>query len=88
MQISQSLSINSGKISCNKCEAVLGDSGQNWKTKANLEESKPLELGPPYTTDERLLLRKFCCPGCGVLLDSELAMPGDPFLEDIVYGSG
>ena len=35
-----------------------------------------------YTTDERLLLREFACPGCGGLLDTEIALPGDPFLED------
>ena len=37
-----------------------------------------------YTTNNTFLLREFVCPGCGALLDSEIALPGDPFLEDIV----
>ncbi len=37
-----------------------------------------------YTTIDDLLLREFMCPGCGALLDSEVALPGDPFLKDRV----
>jgi len=31
-----------------------------------------------------VVLRRFCCPKCGHLLDTETALPEDPFLEDIV----
>jgi acetone carboxylase gamma subunit len=30
------------------------------------------------------MLRQFCCPACGALLDTETALPGDPFLDDVV----
>ena len=85
MQISNTLSIKDGKYSCSACEAELGDSESNWKELVLLQESKPSDLGAPFTTNTELLLRHFCCPGCGVLLDSELAMPGDPFLLDMIY---
>ena len=40
--------------------------------------------GAPYSNAERVLLRRFYCPGCGALLDTESALAGDPFLTDIV----
>ena len=35
-------------------------------------------------TAPEVLLRRFYCPGCGALLDSETTLPGDPFLNDVV----
>ena len=32
----------------------------------------------------RVVLRRFSCPRCGHLLDTETALPDDPFLEDLV----
>jgi acetone carboxylase gamma subunit len=40
--------------------------------------------GAPYSAADDALLRRFLCPGCCTLLDSETALPGDPFLEDVV----
>ena len=42
--------------------------------------------GESYAAGEQVLLRRFFCPGCGALLDTETALPGDPFLNDIVTG--
>ena len=36
----------------------------------------------------RVVLRRFACPGCGALLDSETALPEDPFLNDILFDRG
>ena len=85
MQISHTLSIKNGNYCCQACNAELGESKANWKNLASLQEFSPSDLGTPYTTGENLLLRKFSCPSCGALLDSELALPGDPFLFDIVH---
>ena len=38
--------------------------------------------GQPWK--RQAILRQFGCPGCGALLDSEMALPGEPFLDDIV----
>ncbi|MDB5999601.1 MAG: Acetone carboxylase gamma subunit, partial [Rhizobacter sp.] len=31
-----------------------------------------------------VVLRRFSCPQCGGLLDTETAMPDDPFLDDVL----
>ena len=41
--------------------------------------------GAAYGGGERVLLRRFCCPGCGALLDCETALEGDPFLDDVLF---
>ena len=41
--------------------------------------------GIPYSGGERVVLRRFACPGCGALLDSETALPEDPFLNDVLF---
>lgn len=89
MQLSQTLKINGrGKkatITCLGCDHVFGPQTENWKNTANLAEEKMNTLGVPYTTGDEVLLRSFSCPGCGVLLDTELAMLGEPFLEDKIF---
>ena len=55
---------------------------ENWKEQASLSEQPMQNLGQPYSTDQQVMLRSFSCPGCGVLLDTETAIPGDPFLFD------
>ena len=88
MQISQTLNIIDGMIRCAECGHTLAEMSVNWKNDASLEEEKLRQLGGPFTTGEQVVLRKFSCPGCGLLLDSELAMPEDPFLEDILFDAG
>ena len=39
--------------------------------------------GAGSAIEERVVLRLFSCPGCGALLDTETALPEDPFLEDL-----
>ena len=38
----------------------------------------------PLILCEAVRLRRFVCPGCGALLDTETALAGDPFLDDVV----
>lgn len=85
MQVSHSLSINNETIVCNECTHELGSRNENWKNSANLNEQRIKNLNGPYSCAEQVLLRNFHCPGCGLLLDTELATPGDPFLEDILF---
>lgn len=40
--------------------------------------------GAGSNVEPRVALRRFACPQCGHLLDTETALPEDPFLEDIV----
>ncbi len=87
MQLSQTLCIKEGSICCSHCDHKLDDQEKNWKYAANLDEQNLRELGSPYSTGDKVSLRKFSCPGCGSLLDSEIAMPEDPFLEDLLFVS-
>ena len=85
-RLSAALEIEAGYIRCRKCARTLGPSGAPWKHRAALVET-PMRgaAGIPYSAGENVLLRRFCCPGCGALLDAETALPGDPFLDDLVY---
>jgi acetone carboxylase gamma subunit len=40
--------------------------------------------GTGSNVEPRVVLRLFACPHCGHLLDTETALPDDPFLEDVV----
>jgi acetone carboxylase gamma subunit len=40
--------------------------------------------GASLTAQADVVLRKFGCPSCGALLDTETAMPEDPFLDDVL----
>ena len=40
--------------------------------------------GTAYDSADRVLLRRFYCPACGALLDAETALPGAPYLNDVI----
>jgi hypothetical protein len=74
------------RICCRACGAPLVAAGRPWKPAAKLQEA-PMrgQAGTAYGGgSDKVLLRRFSCGGCGALLDSETALPGEPFLEDIV----
>ena len=86
-RISASLVVNEGgEIACVACGHALGPAGKPWKEAARLSQT-PLRgaAGKPYSNAANVLLRRFFCPGCAALLDSETALAGDPFLNDIVH---
>ena len=85
-RISATLAVNEDRaIACAACGHALGPAGEAWKPHARLDE-QPMQGagGTAYSNAERVLLRRFFCPGCGALLDTESALAGDPFLTDIV----
>ena len=85
-RISPTLEVNgAGEIACGKCGQGLGPTGAPWKQAARLKEQAMRGTGgAPYSAGEQVLLRSFFCPGCGALLDSETALPGDPLHDDVV----
>ena len=83
--ISAALAIENGKIACADCGRALGEAGQPWKRHAALTITPIKDLpGAASAVDVRVVLRYFACPGCGSLLDTETALPEDPFLDDVV----
>ncbi len=88
-RISRALVLVDGKdgaeISCAKCGHAIGPGGQPWKPGAVMREVSMRGVGgQAYTSGEKVLLRRFSCPKCGILLDTETALAGEPFLDDIV----
>ena len=86
IRISATLVVDEARtIACMVCGHALGPAGAPWKPHARLDEHAMQGAGgAPYSNAERVLLRRFFCPGCGALLDTESALAGDPFLTDIV----
>ena len=85
-RVSSTLEIEGGEIRCRKCGHALGPGGAPWKHAAAMTEI-PMQgvAGIPYSGGERVVLRRFACPGCCALLDSETALPEDPFLDDVLF---
>lgn len=76
-----------GDLKCRSCHTVLCGSEQEWKENVKLDERSLKEIaGEAYSsTDQDVLYRQFFCPGCGGLLDSEIALKGEPYLKDRVW---
>ncbi len=85
MRISESLLIAKGKTACAACGYALAKAGAPWKAHAALTTQAVRALpGAGSAIEERVVLRLFSCPGCAALLDTETALPEDPFLEDVL----
>jgi acetone carboxylase gamma subunit len=73
---------------CSKCGTDLGPLTQNYKDHALREDNDIRHSNPNVGDykryiDERPVFRQFFCPGCGSLLENEIAREGDPLLRDI-----
>ena len=74
---------------CPKCSAELGAIEDNYKLGCNREDrhistSNPLIAGEPRDfINEDVEFRQFSCPGCGTLIENEVAVASDPVLRDI-----
>lgn len=72
-------------VVCVACPTPLGPTQSPWKPAAVLSEMPMKGVGgEAYSVGDQVLLRRFHCPGCGALLDTETALPDDPFLNDEV----
>ena len=84
-RISASLFAEDGQICCASCSQQLAPVNGSWKESAALSTVPVGALpGAGSNVKSRVVLRRFCCPQCGHLLDTETALPEDPFLEDVV----
>jgi acetone carboxylase gamma subunit len=84
-RISETLFVEGGKIRCASCAHPLAPAGTGWKQAAALSTVPVAALpGTGSNVEPRVVLRRFACPQCGNLLDTETALPEDPFLEDVV----
>jgi N-methylhydantoinase B len=73
---------------CVKCAADLGSVRGNYKDACVVEEHDIKVANPNIGDwrryiDDRPLFRQFFCPGCGALIENEVARESDPVLRDI-----
>ncbi|MGD9914532.1 MAG: acetone carboxylase subunit gamma [Rhizobiaceae bacterium] len=73
------------RIACRACGHEIAGADDVWKEHAILDE-QPLggAGGEIFRTEGSVLLRRFYCPSCATTLDTETALPGEPFLIDRV----
>ncbi len=75
-------------FACAGCATDLGPLGGNYKERC-ARDDRPIEASNPIVGDPQRFIdplpqfRQFCCPGCGRLIENEIAREGDPLLRDI-----
>ena len=72
------------EVRCAKCNYVLAPVNEYWKDHTNVVRSPLTRSGPRRSETQRFEMRHYLCPGCGRLLDVEVAMSADPPLYDEV----
>jgi hypothetical protein len=75
-------------LTCRRCATDLGPATRNYK-EGCLREDNPISISNPHARDpERFIdavpvFRQFFCPGCGGLIENEVATSDEPLLADI-----
>jgi N-methylhydantoinase B len=73
-----------GGTQCTWCGEEIASDGEDWKDRA-VTSRAPLSKGGPLRPDTgEFVLIESCCPGCGTLLETELALSDDVALHDRV----
>ena len=73
---------------CAGCANDLGPTSENYKLACTMLES-PVTASNPHVGDPKRYIdpvpvfRQFFCPSCGRLIENEIALSGDPILQDI-----
>ncbi|HEV2041669.1 MAG TPA: acetone carboxylase subunit gamma, partial [Casimicrobiaceae bacterium] len=73
---------------CCRCAADLGLARGNYKDRcvrrdADIGAANPNIGDYRRYIDDRPVFRQFFCPGCGALIENEVARENDPVLHDI-----
>jgi N-methylhydantoinase B len=67
------------RAACTKCAADLSRLRDNYKDHCMANPN----VGDRLYIDNRPMFRQFFCPGCGALIENEIALADDPVLCDI-----
>ena len=73
---------------CAKCGTDLGPISHNYKdycvrNDLPIQASNPIVGDPARFIDPVPQFRQFCCPGCGLLIENEIAVADEPLLKDV-----
>jgi hypothetical protein len=74
-----------GTTQCTWCGVEVAPAAADWKDHAVLRRIPAERGGPHRTASGEFFLIEACCPGCGTLLDAELAAADDPHRHDRVH---
>jgi N-methylhydantoinase B len=84
----ENLAVRDGHWSCAKCATDLGPLRENYKAHcvrldSPIQSSNPIVGDPARFIDPKPQFRQFCCPGCGLLIENEIAVDTEPLLADV-----
>jgi N-methylhydantoinase B len=84
----ENLDVRDGHWCCAKCATDLGPVSKNYKegcvrVDRPIEACNPIVGDPARFIDPRPQFRQFCCPGCGLLIENEIAVDTEPLLVDV-----
>jgi N-methylhydantoinase B len=88
VRATENLAIKANRWCCAKCSTDLGSSRSNYKAGCvrndlPIQASNPIVGEPKRFIDPLPQFRQFCCPGCGLAIENEIAIEGDPLLKDV-----
>jgi N-methylhydantoinase B len=75
-------------LACNRCDTVLADHGANYKEGLLVAEDDltfiPGVEDPHEFLDEDIVLRRYACPACQVLMAAEVVRASEPPVDDTI----
>jgi N-methylhydantoinase B len=84
----ENLAVRASRWCCAKCSTDLGPITSNYKSGC-VRNDRPIEASNPIVGDPKRFIdalpqfRQFCCPGCGLLIENEIALESEPVLRDV-----
>jgi N-methylhydantoinase B len=76
-------------LCCAECDAVLTDYRANYKLGLLVADGPftlvPRGEDPKQFLDVEMVVRRFCCPGCGVLMATDVVRASEPIFADTVF---
>jgi N-methylhydantoinase B len=76
-------------LACARCGTVLSDYRASYKDGLLVSETSvailPRVDDPSFFLDEDMVLRRYCCPSCQVLMTVEIARRCEPALNEITF---
>ncbi len=76
-------------LACSRCDHVLGDYRAEFKLGLLVHEGSatqiPTTSEPSEFLDEKIVFRRFCCPGCQLQMAVEIVREGEPFVPEMMF---
>jgi N-methylhydantoinase B len=88
LRATENLAVRGGRWCCAKCATDFGPVENNYKAGCvrndlPIKASNPIVGDPARFIDPVPQFRQFCCPGCGLAIENEIAVAEDPPLRDV-----